>query len=77
MILTPFSLSQRSYVNSAYKESLMPERLDDITVEELSLVPKGAHPGTDFVPLSKSADNENVEEEITENQFSILSSKRL
>jgi hypothetical protein len=45
----------------------MPERLDDITVEELSLVPKGAHPGTDFVPLSKSADNENVEEEITEN----------
>lgn len=44
----------------------MPERLDDITVEELSLVPKGAHPGTDFVPLSKSAENEPVEEEITD-----------
>ena len=40
----------------------MPERLEEIEVDELSLVPKGAHPGTDFVPLAKEGEETPAEE---------------
>ena len=43
----------------------MPEQLDEIKVKELSLVPKGAHPGTDFVTLSKDSGEDSVDEPMT------------